>query len=74
MIRPQDERVYDRTERAVLLRIGTVHTVNASTLDVDVPGGTLTGVPQLSTFTATVGQTVAVLMDSVRALVIGPLK
>lgn len=79
MTRPQDERLDDRSARAVILQIGTIKAVGTSTLDIDVPGpggvnSTLTGIAQLSTFTGTVGARVAVLMDSVRALCIGPIK
>ena len=72
MTRPEDDYPYERNERAVVVRIGTVAAVGASTVDVDMPGGTR--LPDVtSTFTPTVGARVAVLLDRDNALAIGPV-
>ena len=73
-MRPQDEYPYVRNERACILRIGTVSAIVGSKLDINVPGGVLTGVPQLAHFTATVNARVAVLLDRDSALAIGLVK
>lgn len=74
MTRPEDAYPYERSERAVILRIGTVAAVTGNTLTITVPGGQLPGVAQLAHFTATVGARVAVLLDRDSALAIGLVK
>lgn len=75
MTRPQDQYPFERNERAVILRIGTVAAITGNTLTVTTPnGGSMTTVAQLAHFTATVGARVAVLLDRDSALAIGLVK
>lgn len=72
MTRPEDDYPYERNERAVILRVGTVAAVGTSTVDVDMPGGTrLTGVPSVSR--PAVGAKVVVMLDGGNALAVGPV-
>ena len=71
-MRPEDSYQFERNVRAVVFRIGTVAAVGSSTLDVDVPGGRLTGVA--TTFTPMVGARVVVQLDRDKALAVGPVK
>lgn len=74
-MRPQDLHQFDRNQRAAILRICTVNAVGASKIDIVVPGGAVVpNVSQLTSFTATVGARVAVLMDRDVALAIGLVK
>jgi hypothetical protein len=72
MTRVEDEYPYDRNERATVQRIGVVSAVavDGSTVDVDVPGGTLAAVPIAESITAPLGKRVLVLLDRDAAVVV----
>jgi hypothetical protein len=74
MPRPQDTHEYDPAGGAALVRIGTVAAVGATTLDVNLPGGPVPGVAQLTSFTASVGSRVVVLIGEQGPVVIGIVK
>lgn len=76
MPRPQDTFPFERNLRATVQRIGVVSAVAAdgSTVDIAVPGGTLTGVPIAEHITAPVGKRVLVLLDRDAAVVVCAIK
>ena len=76
MTRPQDDYLYERNDRATVQRIGVVSAVagDGSTVDVDVPGGTLTGVPISDAVVSPLGKRVLVLLDRDAAIVVCAIK
>ena len=75
MVRPEDEYPYDRNQRALIWRVGTIVSATATRLVVDVAGGQLTNVMMLKAVdVTTAGTKVMVVSDRGKAVAIGIVK
>jgi len=75
MVRPEDEYPYDRNQRALIWRVGTIVSATTTRLVVDVPGGQLTNVMMLKAVdVTTAGTKVAIVFDRGNAVAIGIVK